>query len=972
MVLRILGLKEEEEYAEEVEGKKPDFHHRLSSNEFKLGDETVQFSQGSRMIQRSRRGITKPEGSTEAPVDLERIGHYFKAFFDQYKYSIDSSVTTSTKHQHKFWGGEVNSLHSFHGWTTFDYFEKELFGLLLNSLSIECSEDMSMSCEWIYQTEKSRYISEQEYDLLEIEGELPLQQYDVAVDFGDIKTGQGIVFTSLSMECNNNLDQDATVGIGSRHPQIKAMAAAREIELSLEATLSSNSLFLDIVRKAEYGDSGDVPTDNLVEIPIKITIAPSFTDSKMEIYLPKCEISVEYSGSESDPIDTSFTLKPYQAKLADAFPTEASAGLFPAEILKGRTDCFIYLINSTPNISYAPINTNDDHFNVNFHLTSEEFIGDQMPKTEVSLIRQSGSSNDDSGVIGPKHPDFKGDLYFAGISNGNYQVKIVKPDEARTEMVKNITVNNEDLFVKVDLDAHPVTVFVREQVEEGTGPAIEGACVEIGEDKISTGSDGSCIFYLRNKKYPVKITHKYCETFEGELDVTEAVVSKEFDLVRVESKSITFKVVHDEDKVIPVNDAYVAVYEEIGEEWELIVSGYTNITGEVTLDVPLGYKRISIKKTETHISIIGVPQDFTANMPDTLEFSLVLRQPTKFKGVTKRNEQPIEGAIVNIEDRGSQLLRLVEGTTDADGYVELDVLTGDAVLTVTHEEYSTERSDITIEEDMEPMLIEMEERVIVPFHVHIKDTTEPIAGAVISSEGRDTTTDDEGNAELSCSLGEIHVTVQHTDYQLDTEDLTLNVVKDMDTVDVAMVEQTGSVEVTFKIIKNGENTPISGAHVTFGEITEDSDETGYATIEHEVGTAVARVEHDDYNTITKNVTVTRGMGEVVIGLDPKTPTTLVEAPFYIYNKTTDDPLQGAKVCIGELCSTTDEDGNAVLECEPGSYTADFTCDGFDSDSASVNVSADMNIFSMGLTPVTDSKKKAKRTRKTTKKTTKKN
>ena len=64
-----------------------DWFQRMESVDFKLNDEPVTKSGGSRMNRRARPGIMKPTGSTSADADLQRLIWYMYGFLGNYKFT---------------------------------------------------------------------------------------------------------------------------------------------------------------------------------------------------------------------------------------------------------------------------------------------------------------------------------------------------------------------------------------------------------------------------------------------------------------------------------------------------------------------------------------------------------------------------------------------------------------------------------------------------------------------------------------------------------------------------------------------------------------------------------------------------------------------------------------------------------------------------------------------------------------------
>ena len=345
MVLRVLGLKEEDTYGNLKAGSTtPDFHRRLSDGSFALNDEPVTFNDGSRMVQGARAGAVKPTGNSGGKCDLKRVGHYLKAFFDQYDFEDGT-----TKNTHTFWGREGQLLTSYHGWATFDYFQKVISGLLLNSFKLEVSDDfMSQTEEWVYKSETWESIDQATYNIREVEGEIPLMFYDVNLKLNDTAMND-VVFTSFNFEGKNNLNQDGTIGLGSRFPQRQASAQAREINISVGSYLSNNSNFINLLKGAEYGETTATSPSacKIFKIPVEVDISTCEESAEsLKMYLPKCTVAVEYSASESDEIEVTFNLVALGTGTLTAFDEFSDD-----DPLDGKaTDCYCVLVNDVDEI----------------------------------------------------------------------------------------------------------------------------------------------------------------------------------------------------------------------------------------------------------------------------------------------------------------------------------------------------------------------------------------------------------------------------------------------------------------------------------------------------------------------------------------------------------------------------------------------------------------------------------------------
>ena len=163
---RGFGLELEDTYGDTTVSKSnfdPNFWNNAESVDFKLNDEPVTRSGGSRMNKRARAGIMKPTGSTSADADLQQLTWYFRGFLDNYV--CTTGATPSTGHTqtyiHEFYGGEGKELQSFRGIAVYDMLKKYLYGLLVDGMTLEVSnEGMNVGADWIYKTEKAGIIGQ--------------------------------------------------------------------------------------------------------------------------------------------------------------------------------------------------------------------------------------------------------------------------------------------------------------------------------------------------------------------------------------------------------------------------------------------------------------------------------------------------------------------------------------------------------------------------------------------------------------------------------------------------------------------------------------------------------------------------------------------------------------------------------------------------------------------------------------------
>ena len=324
MVDRGFGLELEDTYGDTTVTKSqfdPNFWNQAETVDFKLNDTPVTKSGGSRMNQRVRTGVMKPTGQTSADADLQQLAWYFRGYLDNYV--CTEGDTPSTGHTqtyiHEYYGGEGKELPSFRGIAVYDMLKKYLYGLLMDGMSLEVSDEgMTVGADWIYKTEKAGIIG-QNGETFTRPDELTAEQifimfYDITLYLGLNASQQPKLLdgtsTAFKFDGKNNHDVDHTIGLGSRYPQKRATAGKRENNLSITTTLTSDTV--RSILDAQYGEVGALEPSSckLLQLPLQLDIAHcEDSDISCTILFPKCTVNVEYSMSGVDAIEVTMTLE---------------------------------------------------------------------------------------------------------------------------------------------------------------------------------------------------------------------------------------------------------------------------------------------------------------------------------------------------------------------------------------------------------------------------------------------------------------------------------------------------------------------------------------------------------------------------------------------------------------------------------------------------------------------------------------
>ena len=314
---RGFGLELESTYGDTSVAKSsfdPNFWNQADDVDFKLNDEPITRSGGSRMNKRARAGIMKPDGSTTADADLQQLTWYFRGFLDNYV--CTEGATPATGHTqtyiHEFYGGEGKELPSFRGIAVFDMLKKYLYGMLEDGLSLEVSDEgMTVSADWIYKTEKAGIIGVSGEDFTRPDAltaeQIFIMFYDVSLKLNNAALDG--VSTAFKFEGKNNHDVDSTIGLGSRYPQKRALAGKRENTLEITTTLTSDTV--RSILNAQYGEVNALePTScKLLQLPLELNITHcEDSDLACKIVFPKCTVRVEYDMSGVDAIEATLSL----------------------------------------------------------------------------------------------------------------------------------------------------------------------------------------------------------------------------------------------------------------------------------------------------------------------------------------------------------------------------------------------------------------------------------------------------------------------------------------------------------------------------------------------------------------------------------------------------------------------------------------------------------------------------------------
>lgn len=384
---RGFALEIEENYGEDIEPNEfnPAWFQDVNSADFQLNDDIITKSGGSRMDQVARPGVLKPSGSISADVDLQRIIYYFFGLLDNYKCTDNNDGT----YIHEFWGGEGKDLKSFRGIAVYDMLVQYLYGIMIDSLKLECSDEkMKLSADTIYKTEKSEILNEnEEFELPdELENDLFITFYDITLLLNN-KKPDGVV-NSFELETKNNLDQDNSIGFSSRAPQVKANARKRENSVSLKTYLTRDTV--ESILNAKYGKvKAREPEDcKLLQIPLALKVRLceyAELGLGLDLIFPRCNVKAEFDMSGVDEIETTMDLT-----------TLSSDNVTLDDGTDVRTDYYVKVVNNLPELGDESPIIGENPETENISITVQDSEEQPISGATVSI----GQISSNTGVAG--------------------------------------------------------------------------------------------------------------------------------------------------------------------------------------------------------------------------------------------------------------------------------------------------------------------------------------------------------------------------------------------------------------------------------------------------------------------------------------------------------------------------------------------------------------------------------------------
>lgn len=266
--VRYLAIGEEDSYGQE--GSITDYIDIASSNLDTPDDQAIIWegvSERAGVVHAP--GLYVPSGEIVLPVDAQTTGYLFKWALG----SVDTSEIEQDVYRHVF--TPTNELKSFTVGVGKDIFEHKFIGAMIDSLEMEVEDSFaSITASIIAQKDMKANLNNPIYNEISY---FTFAQTNIMIgnETADVER--------LNLSIANNLDGEAGVILGSRHPSFIPLGA-REVSISLDLT------FKDIKYLEKFWGGTDGPVSVPTHDVIITMTGPPINNNynyKLEILIPK-------------------------------------------------------------------------------------------------------------------------------------------------------------------------------------------------------------------------------------------------------------------------------------------------------------------------------------------------------------------------------------------------------------------------------------------------------------------------------------------------------------------------------------------------------------------------------------------------------------------------------------------------------------------------------------------------------------
>ncbi len=543
--------------------------------------------------------------------------------------------------------------------------------------------------------------------------------------------------------------------------------------------------------------------------------------------------------------------------------------------------------------------------------------------------------------------DADGKCSFINLDYDSYVVEIICKDYNSYRAI--ITLNSEVVEYTAKLtqtiQTGNVTIYVR---DKDTTELLSNVSVTLNNETKETDSDGKCAFTdLVYSTYTLKAVHENYNNYIGSITVDSPETDYMIDLTPTVQKGDIYITVLNSKTSNPVSSATVTVG---GVVQETDSSGECSFLNMDYNDYPVNIKHDGYNEYESTLTLDDKELNYVAKL-----------NPISQKGtinvlvIDGSTSDPIESAIVNVGN-GTQ-------TTDAEGKCSFkDIEYGDYSVNISHESYESYETTITLDSesvDYTAQLTKEIEKGNITVSVLDEGLEYPIESATVtisdvtkqtnSTNDISKQTDSTGECSFeNIPYGDYSLKIQHEKYKdytvaitLDSEDLS---------VENSLTAVNSSV-VTIYVKDKDTGDLVNGAVVKLHNKEQKTSTGGFALYPIVCyGTQPLIVTCDGYRNYTTELTID-DVTETYTAELVSTSTETGIINIYVFDENTNDPIESAKVVIGDMTHTTSVEGYCrFINLPYDDYTVEITCDNYNDYTDTVTLDSTRIYYTAKLTP----------------------
>lgn len=302
----------------------------------------------------------------------------------------------------------------------------------------------------------------------------------------------------------------------------------------------------------------------------------------------------------------------------------------------------------------------------------------------------------------------------------------------------------EDVYKGTQSQVLTRTQYVYFTVTTTRNSIVEGAVISIGDKILITDENGQAFVKLENGEYNYILTKSNWNTKEGSFVVLNAAVYITINDFSATQHSLNFTILQGTQ---PIEDAEIDINNQV-----LV----TNESGNASINLEPGSYSYTIRK-DGYISITNATTIGIENV-DITEYIFPEPQVVNISVIDSKNNIFIPTAKVLIQD-------LIEDTNE-EGQLRLNLIEGTYNTIVRKKGYIDYDDKIEVKiKDKNNILIDLSPTLYTATFTILEDqTNNPVEGAIINIDGRNYSTDSNGNAVISLSNGTYKYTINYSGY----------------------------------------------------------------------------------------------------------------------------------------------------------------------------------------------------------------